>query len=375
MTLFYAGKTVSAFVVARVCQGIYSSATWSTGLALLSIRVADGGVGRALGICTTGFNVAIIVAPLLGGWLLATSGFAPIFACTIPLIALDLGLRILVSPCPTKRERLAHDYWVIKTTDEGVPCISPASSISPTFSIDIDRDCVADAAPDIDRTNHTSGSPLLALLRQHRLQLVMWANFINIFSLTSFDAVLPLYVDETFGWGSTGAGLIFLPLLLPTLIAPYIGKLCDKYGTRRLLCSGFILACPILISLRRVEHSSLQQAVLLCALLCLLGLSSALVATPVMAEIAYIVGEAKPSERHDTASGYAQAYGLYFLVSALATLCGPLLSGLIQRTSGWGAMTLSLGILNGFIVVVLLWNELIRLRDLIASQMIAIIDW
>lgn len=377
MILFFAGKTVAAFMVARVCQGIYSSATWSAGLALLSDRVVRGNMGRALGVCTNGFNVALIVSPLVGGWLFRTSGFASIFACAIPLIMLDLALRIVVSSCPASEERIAENYWLIETTGEGAPCISPAISISPTVSIDVNGDFMTDTSPLVGEGSSTGGWPLLALLKKRRLQLVMGMNFINVFSLTSFDTVLPLYVNGTFGWDSTGAGLIFLPLLLPTLIAPYVGKLCDKHGTRGSLCLGFTLACPVLIMLRKVQYQSLQQAVLLCILLCLFGFSCALVATPVMAEIACIVGEeeGKPLSQHRKRTSHGQVYGLYFLGSALAALCGPLLSGLIQKTSGWASMTLFLGLLHALILVLLLWNELIHLRDVIASQLIAIIDW
>ena len=46
--------------------------------------------------------------------------------------------------------------------------------------------------------------------------------------MTSFDAVLPLYVKATFGWSSTGAGLIFLAVVLPSLLGPLIGWAADR---------------------------------------------------------------------------------------------------------------------------------------------------
>lgn len=38
-----------------------------------------------------------------------------------------------------------------------------------------------------------------------------------------FFQVLPLFVMETFGWSSTGSGLIFLCIFIPSLLGPSIG--------------------------------------------------------------------------------------------------------------------------------------------------------
>ena len=42
--------------------------------------------------------------------------------------------------------------------------------------------------------------------------------------LTIFQ-VVPLFVEQTFGWNSTGAGLIFLTIFIPSFLSPFIGRL------------------------------------------------------------------------------------------------------------------------------------------------------
>ena len=42
----------------------------------------------------------------------------------------------------------------------------------------------------------------------------MWAYFILSLALTSFDSVLPLFVEQKFGWGQTGQGLIFIAIFV-----------------------------------------------------------------------------------------------------------------------------------------------------------------
>ena len=111
----------------------------------------------------------------------------------------------------------------------------------------------------------------LILLKSPRLLAALYGVFVNFTLLACFDAVLPLFVTKTFGWDSLGGGLIFLCVALPSLGAPLAGTVADRYGPRWITVCGFILTAPPLVLLRLVEHNSLSQKVLLCALLTLSG--------------------------------------------------------------------------------------------------------
>ena len=84
-----------------------------------------------------------------------------------------------------------------------------------------------------------------------------------------------------------------------------------------------------------VTHASLEQEVLLCALLASIGLSITFIITPGFTEIANTVDEKE--RQHPGIFGKkgatAQVYGLFN--SAFA--------GLIKEHAGWGAMGWSLG--------------------------------
>jgi hypothetical protein len=90
--------------------------------------------------------------------------------------------------------------------------------------------------------------------------------------------------------------------------------MADKYGPRWLVAVGFTTSLPCLILLRLITHDALQQIVLLCVLLVLLGISLTLVMGPLMAEIAYVVEvkEKKISETFKKSGAYTQIYKLYF---------------------------------------------------------------
>jgi MFS family permease len=194
--------------------------------------------------------------------------------------------------------------------------------------------------------------PVITLLRSLRLLAALWANLVQAIILCAFDAVLPIFVYRTFGWTSVGAGLIFLPLVIPSFAAPLVGHMTDKYGPRWLLATGFVTAVPFLVLLRLVTHDSLQQVVLLCTLVTLLGGSMTLVMAPLIAEITYVV-EAEEEKRGLFAKGgaSAQAYGLFTFSFAGGMVIGPIWAGFMEQRVGWGTTTWSLGLLSGLTAI------------------------
>lgn len=193
--------------------------------------------------------------------------------------------------------------------------------------------------------------PVIRLCSSRRLLSALWACLIQSTLLTSFDSTLPLFVKNTFHWDSTGAGLIFLPLVIVSFIGPVIGHLSDKYGPRWPATAGFVLGCPFMILLRLVDHDSTGQKALLCALLALEGASLTLVLTPTLAEMTYAVAgkEARYPPGHFGRNGaYAQAYSLLNMAWAAGCFVGPLLAGLVSEAHGWGTATLILGCISLF---------------------------
>lgn len=189
--------------------------------------------------------------------------------------------------------------------------------------------------------------PVVILLSSRRLLSALYCALVQSALMTAWDAVLPLRVSNLFGWSSLGAGLIFLPLVLPSFLAPLVGAFADRYGARLPTTIGFMLALPFLILLRIVDHSGTRQIVILCTLLALLGIALTILMTPLLAEITYILNEKE--RRHPGLFGKkgacAQAYGLFNCAFAGGMLVGPLWAGFVVQKAGWSTMCLSLGML------------------------------
>lgn len=204
-------------------------------------------------------------------------------------------------------------------------------------------------------------SAMLRLLSSRRLCVALWASFAIGAILAGLETVLPIHTEETFGWDSEGAGLIFLPLTVPSFLGPLVGWICDRFGPRWPMTFGFLSLCPILTLLRCVNYDSLDQKALFCALLALAACCFTMTLDPVMAEIAYVVAaKAKKNPEAYNAAGnkvYAQAFGLFNTAYSLGNTLGPIIAGLIKDVAGWSTMSWMLGLIGGLTAIpVMLWS-------------------
>lgn len=327
------------------------------GLALLADTVPQENLAQAMGYVSLGMSLGILIAPLLGGVVFDNAGYDAVFGMAYGLIGLDIILRLLlVEKKVAARWDPVADVEAHKAADSSNAATVPAQNgVS-----DTEKGLTSgqSESPDPPASTHLRNRrrdrlpPVLALLYSRRLLAALFCALIQASLLTSFDSVLTIHAASLFGWTATGAALLFLPIVIPSFLAPAFGWFSDKYGGRYPVTLGFLGACPPLICLRFVDENTMNDKVILCALLALTGLFLALTFPPIMAEISGIV-EAK--EKSMLASGragfgpggaYAQAYGLFNMAFAGGCMIGPLLAGFIVEDRGWAIMALVLGILS-----------------------------
>ncbi|KAL9000971.1 MAG: hypothetical protein Q9169_000455 [Polycauliona sp. 2 TL-2023] len=406
------GHTIAVLIAGRLLQGVSAAIVWTVGLALLVDTVGQKEIGQVMGYISISMSVAILVAPLLGGVVYDRRGYFAVYYMAFALIIVDIILRVVliekkvacrwekhdeapVASRPVEREKVPPPVqhgdlhsgsrvditlpenkvtkrWsggegsnpiaslpanvqpvaprasAVSNTDVAVagPAAGPAAKLDPNNPSDCSHPVESSSASTLNKGHPRP--PVVVLLSSRRLLSALYCALVQSALLAAWDAVLPLHVNKLFGWKSLGAGLIFLPLVLPSFLAPVIGAYSDRYGSRLPTSIGFLLATPFLVLLRLVDHGGRAQVVILCVLLACLGIALTIVMTPLLAEIAYIL-EAK--EKHHPGlfgqkGAYAQAYGLFNCAFAGGMLVGPLWAGAVVDNQGWATMCLTLGVLS-----------------------------
>lgn len=340
------GRSLGALVAGRVLQGFSAAVVWTVGLALLADTVGREKVGQAMGYVAMAMSVAVLVAPLLGGVVYARAGYYAVFGMAFGLIALDVLMRVVLVEKKIARQWDASLAVAEEKKDEKPLSDSPGLSRPPASHSEISPPALT-IIPSNKPSNKGRNSIVL-LLSSRRLLAALYCTLTQSILLTAWDAVLPLYVHRIFGWSSIGAGLIFLPLITPSFLSPLFGFWADRKGPRIPTALGFLVSIPFLVLLRLVDHESMRQKVLLCAMLVCLGFALSMALTPLLAEITYVVSHKEDS--HPGAFGgtgaYAMAYGLFNMAFAGGMLIGPIWGGFVTQGKGWGTMCWTLAILS-----------------------------
>ena len=73
--------------------------------------------------------------------------------------------------------------------------------------------------------------PILYCFKDVRMLTANWITLIQATLLGTLDATVPIVGEEYYGFNPLQAGLLFVPILLPTLICgPIAGWITDRHG-------------------------------------------------------------------------------------------------------------------------------------------------
>ncbi|KAL9635409.1 MAG: hypothetical protein Q9164_003475 [Protoblastenia rupestris] len=286
--MFAAATSPAVLIVARCLQGASAGVVYTVGLALLVDTVGRDDLGQWMGVVMMGLNIGYLVGPLLGGVIYTECGYWTVFAVVLGVVGFDFLLRVFMVEKGTaaKWDRTPENHTTYgsisqTTTHTGQPEVSEVNNNridneSARNSEDSSLLSSSDeplSEPGNEDSFIASHFPIMAsLLGSKRLMAAVYGSFINTTLSCAFDGVLPLFCKITFGWNSTATGLIFLTIAIPSLLGPLAGALSDRLGPRPVCFGGFALAVPALALLGLVKHNTIEQGVLLCALLTVIGI-------------------------------------------------------------------------------------------------------
>ena len=355
-SLLCVGTSVGLWAAGRFCQGISAAVVWAVGFALMRDTIPPEKFGRVSGILGMASNVGSMTGPLLGGILYQRGGYYAVYGLAFGVIGVDVLLRFLLI------EKRQAAKWL---TDPGVrlqlnPQRMPSDLIEPRDE-EIEIDNLPQLQTPMDSVNQTRSSGWVLtslLLRSPRLGSVLGGYMVIALIGASFNTILPLFVEDTFGWQQMGQGLIFIPLAAPHAFDPLVGRIVDhsRHSSRYFAAGAMLLSVPVYALLRLVDQNSLRQKVLLCALLALIGLSLGVCLPPLMLEVSCELSRMEQCDPNLFSKGgaTAQAYGMLNAAWATGNLIGPYLAGYVRETAGWSTITWVLGLVAGVAAVPLL---------------------
>lgn len=277
-------------LLSRFLQGLSAAVVYTVGFALLADTVGSKDIGQWMGYVVASLNVGMAMSPVLGGILFEKAGYMSLFYVIFGLIGLDILLRLVmiekkvakkwVKPLVSKPCGIVSDYGTLQTSQDQAAYEQESDSRKLSNSEDQSIDSVedSDVSSAEDNIYHTDpplmtqpSLPLFTLIKSIRILTDIYGTLITVTLLVAFDTALPLFVERTFGWGSLGGGLIFLPITIPILASPLAGRLADTTNPRWLAITGNILAGFFTALLLLISHNSTKQVILIFVLLALYG--------------------------------------------------------------------------------------------------------
>ncbi len=248
-------------IAARVAQGAGAALMNPATLSIIAATFPPKQRGTAIGIWAGVSALALAIGPLVGGLLTDNASWHWIFFVNVPVGLVGIAASFLLideSRDPT-HQRLdipglatsaiglfALTYGLIEANSYGwgSPRIVAAfvlAAVSLASFVVLER---RQRAPMLDLTlfrNRTYvGANLVVLL----VALAMFGVFFFV----------SLYMQNVLGFSAVQAGAAFLPMtILIILVAPWAGRLSDRWGSRGLMTAGMLLVAGQLLYFSRLD--------------------------------------------------------------------------------------------------------------------------
>lgn len=264
--LFAIGSVITAFsssfdllLLGRAIQGFGAGGIFPVASAFIGDTFPPEKRGSALGIIGSVFGLSAVFGPILGG-LILSYGWQWLFLINIPIAALIIILGYFILPV-TKRKWVKGFDWsgtivlgvLVTALAYGVNQIDTSNFMQSLGSLYVWPFLIIAVLllPVLWKVEKEAEEPILQinLLKNKEVKLTTG---IAIGSGLSQVAIvfLPSFAVISLSFSISTASLMVLPLVISMAIAaPVIGKLLDKWGSKRVMFSGSLILIVGLIIL------------------------------------------------------------------------------------------------------------------------------
>jgi EmrB/QacA subfamily drug resistance transporter len=257
--------SLPVLLAARAFQGVGAALLLPNSLALLNAAFEGEKRGRAVGLWAAAGAAAAAIAPLVGGWLVDSSGWPSIFYINLPLAigAILLALRFVAESRDKGAGRTDYPGALLVTA--GLGGITYALTLWSANG----RWSATAIASGIAGLLLTAAFLLVERHRRDRamMPLKLFAdrcfsglNLLTFLLYGAFGAamlLIPYVLITSGGYSPVQAGLAMLPLpVLMTTVSPTMGGLAMKVGPRIPLTVGPLVVAAGMILSRMIEPDS-----------------------------------------------------------------------------------------------------------------------
>ena len=224
--------TVAVLIAARVAQGLAGAAIFATTLALIGESYTGAARGTAFAVRGTTAGIAVVLGPVVGGLLTDGLGWRWIFLLNLPVAVVAILIGRAALP---RRERLQRDRRI----DVAGPVLWAAALVGIVYGL-LSSVATAVALGGLalavflvveSRLAH----PMLDLrmFRSRRFTGTQIGSFAIQASIFGLLIYLSVYFQDQLGQSVVRAGLSFLPVVIPIMVAgAVVGPFLDRIPPR-----------------------------------------------------------------------------------------------------------------------------------------------
>jgi EmrB/QacA subfamily drug resistance transporter len=337
-----AAPSVEVLVAGRALQGIFGALLTPSALAVIVAAFPARERGAAIGSWTAWAGIAVIVGPLVGGFLVDAVSWRLIFAVNVPFVILTLVLVSMAVPArETAVERKRVDWLGAALTALGLagPVLAlirePAVGWS---SAEVWGPAVAGVVLLALFLVHERRTPEpmlpLGLFRRRNFAFGNIETFAMYAGLSATFFFLVVFLQQVAGYSALKAGLATMPSsLVMFALSRRAGRLADRFGPRWFMGGGPLLSAAGLLLLLRVDaHVNYVTDLLPPLVLFSLGLAATV--APLTATVLADADEGNAGIASGVNNAIARVAGLIAVAALGAVVAAQFTSSLDGRLAG-----------------------------------------
>ncbi|MBO0652863.1 MFS transporter [Streptomyces triculaminicus] len=246
----------------RFLQGAAGAILYTSTGAIVQNAFPESQRGRAIGALYGVNGVGLAIGPLLGGVIVSALGWHWVFWVNVPLVALALALcSFSVRESRNEDAGPGVDWPGLVLISLGIPAVVLAFTLGGSWGWSSGRTLgllafalvVLIAFYAVERR---AADPIISfrLFRHRSFLTAIVSDFALACFYTTVLFLMPLYLHEVHGYGGYATGALLLPCTaVMAVLSPFVGRLTDRFGPRRLLLVGFAAFTVSALLLTRLE--------------------------------------------------------------------------------------------------------------------------